>query len=128
MNVATWSPPLRITPENSAAIPARSSLRESIKPETTNSIAISVEFTCPGPLGRRKADQTDTKIKRQTYCDSCEHNAVDDSNDNAKWRFGLGRLFSILDETAKTEAALILLAMNACHRLARWLVPYYFFV
>ena len=77
------------------------------------------------PLGRRKADQTDAKIKRQMYCDSCKRNAVEGRNDNAKRRFGLDRLFSKLDETAKTEAALILLAMNACHRLARWLVLFF---
>ena len=48
--------------------------------------------------------------------------AVEGRNGNAKRLFGHNRLFSKLDETAKTEAALILLAMNACHRLARWLV------
>ena len=77
------------------------------------------------PLGRRKANQTDAKIKRQMYCDSCERSAVEGRNGNAKRRFGLDRLFSKLDETAKTEAALILLAMNACHRLARWLVLFF---
>ena len=30
-----------------------------------------------------------------------------------------------LDETAKTEAALILTAMNAAHRLARWLLRFF---
>lgn len=77
------------------------------------------------PLGRRKADQTDAKIKRQMYQDSCERNGVEGRNGNAKRRFGLDRLFSKLDETAKTEAALILLAMNACHRLARWLALFF---
>ena len=77
------------------------------------------------PLGRRKADQTDAKIKRQMYCDSCERNAVEGRNGNAKRRFGLDRLFSKLDETAKTEATLILLAMNAYHRLVRWLVLFF---
>lgn len=79
-----------------------------------------------GPtLGRRKADQTDAKIKRQMYCNSCERNAVEGRNGNAKRRFELDCLFSKLDETAKTEAALILLAMNACHRLACWLVLFF---
>ena len=59
------------------------------------------------------------------FCDSCERNAVEGRNGNAKRRFGLDRLFSKLDETAKTKAALILLAMNACHRLARWLVLFF---
>ena len=59
------------------------------------------------------------------YIDSCERNAIEGCNGNAKRRFGLDRIFSKLDETAKTEAALILLAMNASLRLARWLA--YFF-
>lgn len=46
--------------------------------------------------------------------------AIEDRNENAKRRFEPNRLFSKLDGTAKTEAALILLAMDACHRLARW--------
>ena len=51
--------------------------------------------------------------------------AVEGRNGNAKRRFELDRLFSKPDETAKTEAALILLAMNACHRLACWLVLFF---
>lgn len=77
------------------------------------------------PLGRRKASETDLKIKRQMYRDSCERNAMEGRNGNAKRRFGLDRLFSKLDETAKTEAALILLAMNASLRLARWLMRFF---
>ena len=77
------------------------------------------------PLGRRKASQTDAKIKRQMYRDACERNAVEGRNGNAKRRFGLDRIFSKLDETAKTEAALILLAMNASFRLARWLTLFF---
>ena len=73
------------------------------------------------PLGRRKASETDAKIKRQMYKDSCERNAIEGRNGNSKRRFGLDRIFSKLDETAKTEAALILLAMNASLRLGRWL-------
>ena len=53
--------------------------------------------------------------------DSCERNAIEGRNGISKRRFGLDRIFSKLDETAKTEAALILLAMNASCRLARWL-------
>ena len=77
------------------------------------------------PLGRRKASQTDAKIKRQMYRDACERNAVEGRNGNAKRRFGLDRIFSKLDESAKTEAALILLAMNASFRLARWLTLFF---
>ena len=77
------------------------------------------------PLGRRASNQTDTKIKRQMHLDSSERNAIEGRNGNAKRRFGLGRIFSKLDETAKAEAALILLAMNASLRLARWLVLFF---
>lgn len=77
------------------------------------------------PLGRRKAILSDAKLERQAYQDSCLRNAIEGRNGNAKRRFGLDRLFSKLDETAKTEAALILLAMNACHRLARWLARFF---
>ena len=77
------------------------------------------------PLGRRKASEKDTKIKRQIYRDACERNVIEGRNGNAKRRFGLDRLFSKLDETAKTEAALIILAMNASLRLARWLVLFF---
>ena len=74
------------------------------------------------PLGRRKASETDAKIKRQMYKDSCERNAIEGRSGNSKRRFGLDRILSKLDETAKTEAALIILAMNASHRLVRCLV------
>ena len=79
-----------------------------------------------GPLlGRRKSD-TDAKIKRQMYKDSCDRNAIEGRNGNSKRRFGLDRIFSKLDETAKTEAALIILAMNASYRLVRWLALFFF--
>ena len=80
-----------------------------------------------GPLlGRRKASDTDAKIKRQMYKDSCDRNAIEGRNGNSKRRFGLDRIFSKLDETAKTEAALIILAMNASYRLVRWLALFFF--
>ena len=62
---------------------------------------------------------------RQIYRHSCERNAIEGRNANAKRRFGLDRLFSKLDETAKTEAALIILAMNASLRLVRWLALFF---
>lgn len=73
------------------------------------------------PLGRRRANQTDAKTERRAYQDFCQRNAIEGRNGNTKRRFGLDCLFSNLDETAKTEAALTLLTTNACHRLARWL-------
>ena len=62
------------------------------------------------------------------YKDSCDRNAIEGRNGNSKRRFGLDRIFSKLDETAKTEAALIILAMNACHKLARWLALFFRFL
>lgn len=59
------------------------------------------------------------------YQDACDRNAVEGRNGNAKRRFGLDLISAKLDETAKTEAALILLAMNAAHKLARWLLRFF---
>lgn len=76
------------------------------------------------PLGRRKASETDTKIHNQMYRDACERNAVEGRNGNAKRRWGLDLIMSKLDETAKTEAALNIIAMNVSHRLALWLLRF----
>ena len=73
------------------------------------------------PLGRRKASENDAKIRRQMYRDACERNAVKGRNGNAKRRWGPDLIMSKLDETAKTEAALSIIAMNVSHRLALWL-------
>ena len=59
------------------------------------------------------------------YKDACDRNAVEGRNGNAKRRFGLDLIAAKLDETAKTEAALILLAMNAAHALVRWLLHFF---
>ena len=59
------------------------------------------------------------------YKDACDRNAVEGRNGNAKRRFGLDLIPAKLDETAKTEAALILTAMNAAYRLARWLLRFF---
>jgi hypothetical protein len=55
------------------------------------------------------------------YWDACERNAIEGRNGNAKRRWGLDRIMSKLSETAKTEAALAIIAMNVSHRLALWL-------
>ncbi len=55
------------------------------------------------------------------YKDSCERNAIEGRSGNAKRRFGLDLIMAKLDETSKTEVALIILAMNISHRLLRWL-------
>jgi len=77
------------------------------------------------PLGRRCSDETDVKLQRQMYKDSCLRNAIEGRNGVAKRRFGLDLIMAKLDETAKTEAALVILAMNASHRLALWLVRFF---
>ena len=83
-----------------------------------------IRLTGPA-LGRPKAGEADRKQKRQMYKDACDRNAVEGRNGNAKRRFGLDLIAAKLDETAKTEAALILTAMNAAHRLARWLLRFF---
>ena len=57
--------------------------------------------------------------------DACERNGFESSNGVAKRKYGLDLIMSKLDETAKTEAALVILAMNAAHRLQRWLLRFF---
>lgn len=83
-----------------------------------------IRLTGPA-LGRPKAGEADRKQKRQMHQDACDRNAVEGRNGNAKRRFGLDLISAKLDETSKTEAALILLAMNAAHKLARWLLRFF---
>ena len=76
-----------------------------------------------GPaLGRPKSGEAGAKESRQVYKDACERNAVEGRNGNLKRRYGLDLIMSKLDETAKTEAALNILAIAAAHRLRRWLL------
>ncbi len=77
------------------------------------------------PLGRRRSDETDAKLQRQMYKDSCRRNTIESRNGNAKRRFGLDLIMTKLDESSKTVAALIILAMNASRRLARWLALFF---
>lgn len=85
-----------------------------------------LEIRLSGPaLGRRKQGVTDAQAKRQMYKDSCKRNAVEGRNGNLKRRFGLDLVMSKLDECAKTEAALNILAMNAAYRLQRWLARFF---
>ncbi len=81
-----------------------------------------------GPaLGRPRSGASGAKEARQMYTDACERNAIEGRNGNLKRRFGLELIMSKLDETAKTEAALNILAMNAAHRLRRWLMLFFRF-
>ncbi len=77
------------------------------------------------PLGRRKAGESDAKVQRQIYLDSCERNAIEGRNGNAKRRWGLDRIMSKLAETAEAEAILNIIAMNVTHRLTRWLLHFF---
>ena len=70
-----------------------------------------------GPrLGRPKADELDAD-RKQAYQDSCDRNIVESRNGIAKRRYGLDRILAYLADTAKTEAAFIVFAMNAAHCL-----------
>lgn len=70
-----------------------------------------------GPrLGRPKAEELDAD-REQAYQDSCDRNIVESRNGIAKRRYGLDRILAYLADSAKTEAAFIVLAMNAAHCL-----------
>ena len=71
------------------------------------------------PLGRKRTGDANAKESRQTRKDACERNGIESSNGVAKRKYGLDLIMAKLDETAKTEAALIILAMNAAIRLRR---------
>ena len=85
-----------------------------------------IRLTGPA-LGRPKKGDTGAKEARQIYKDACARNAVEGRNGNLKRRYGLDLIMSKLDETAKTEAALNILAMNVAHRLHRWLLRFFAF-
>lgn len=70
-----------------------------------------------GPrLGRPKADELEAD-REQAYRDSCGRNIVESRNGISKRRYGLDRILAYLSCTAMTEAAFIVLAMNAVHCL-----------
>ena len=70
------------------------------------------------PPGQTKAGETDAVRNRQMYRDACERNVVESRNGNTKQRFGLDRIMAKLDETAKTEAILNVMAMSTARRVA----------
>lgn len=77
-----------------------------------------------GPrLGRPKASEVDAD-KEQAYKDSCERNMVESRNGIAKRRYGLDLIMAYLPQTAETEAALQVFAMNIAHCL-RSLLRYF---
>ena len=67
-------------------------------------------------LGRLKAEEREAD-REQTYRDSCGRNIVESRNGIAKRRYGLDRILAYLADTAKTESALIVFAMNAAYCL-----------
>lgn len=70
-----------------------------------------------GPrLGRPKQSEIEND-REQAYKDSCDRNIVESRNGIAKRRYGLNRILAYLDCTAETEAAFVVLAMNAAHAL-----------
>jgi len=70
-----------------------------------------------GPkLGRPKASEIEAE-REQAYADSCARNIVESRNGIAKRRYGLDLIMAILPETAQTEAAMNVFAMNVAHLL-----------
>ena len=79
------------------------------------------------PLGRPKKDEIEAH-KERAYQDGCERNEVESKNGISKRRYGLDLIMAYLDETARTEAALNVLAMNMAHCLRRLLRAYHTFL
>jgi hypothetical protein len=70
-----------------------------------------------GPrLGRPKAEELQAD-REQAYRDGCERNMVEGRFGIAKRRYGLNLILARLANTAETEAALNILAMNIAHLL-----------
>ena len=86
--------------------------------------ALGIRLSGP-PLGRKRAGEAGAKETRQMRKDACERNGIESSNGVAKRKYGLDLIMSKLDETSKTEAALVILAMNATLRLRRWLLRFF---
>lgn len=67
-------------------------------------------------LGRKSETQKETE-KQQMYRDSCERNWVEGKNGLIKTRYGMSRVMSKLDGSAKTDLVFAILAMNAFRKL-----------
>ena len=88
--------------------------------------ALGIHLSGP-PLGRKRAGEAGAKETRQMRMDACERNGIESSNGVAKRRYGLNLIMAKLNETAKTEAVIVIFAMNAAHRLRRWLLRFFKF-
>ncbi len=70
-----------------------------------------------GPkLGRPKISEAEAD-KELAYNDNCERNMVESRNGISKRRYGLDLIMAYLPQTAETEAALQVFAMNVAHCL-----------
>jgi hypothetical protein len=67
-------------------------------------------------LGRKNEVQKEAE-KQQMYRDSCERNWVEGKNGLLKTRYGMSRVMSKLDGSAKTDLVFAILAMNAFRKL-----------
>jgi hypothetical protein len=56
-------------------------------------------------------------IQQEAYQDSCDRNIVESRNGIVKRRFGLDLIMAYLADSAKTEAAMAIFAMNIAHCL-----------
>jgi hypothetical protein len=84
-----------------------------------------------GPrLGRPRESERESD-RQQAYQDSCDRNIVESRNGIAKRRFGMDLIMAYLADSAKTEAAMAVFAMNISHCLRHFLalaLPETFFV
>jgi hypothetical protein len=68
-----------------------------------------------GPKLGRPIESQRVQDKHQAYQDSCERNIVEGRNGTAKRRFGLDLVMAYIADSAMTEAALAIFAMNISH-------------
>jgi len=79
-----------------------------------------------GPaLGRPKKEKDQIEAQKQMYRDACDRNAVESRNGNLKRKYGLDLIMSKLDETAKTEAGMDILVMNAWRKIKGVLLHFF---
>lgn len=86
--------------------------------------ALGIRLSSP-PLGRKRAREDVAGETRQMRKDACKRNGIESSNGVAKRRYGMDLIMANVDETAKTEAARIILAMNAALRVRRWFLRFF---
>ena len=75
------------------------------------------EIRLSGKALGRKSEEKKQAEKEQMYRDSCERNWVEGKNGLLKTRYGMNRVMSKLDGSAKTDLVFAVLAMNAFRKL-----------